>query len=340
MDKVTIRDIAESVGVSVSTVSRIINGKGKYSDSTRKAVLNAIHETQYTPNLVARTLRSNQSRLIGIMVPHMGSVHFSAISEMLVQELIKRGYTPLVCVTLDDEAIADTYFSALSLYNAAAIVHVFREIPVPAAFSSIPTVYLGTVPDGVKGCPRVLYDIVGGARSATNELIRSGARRIVYIQSDRMRSGHIGRYLGYQQALWENGIHLDEGLCLTISKEQGRTVQAVLEELLNRGASFDGVYANSLTSAIETISYLKSRGLCVPDDVRVITLDSGPLAEMYAPSISTIEGETRMACDAVVNAVQELLETGAVRAMSTCIPTTLHLRETTGAIGKTGGNRI
>ena len=103
---------------------------------------------------------------------------------------------------------------------------------------------------------------------------------------------------------------------------------------------FDGVYANSLTNAIETISYLKSRGLRVPDDVRVITLDSGPLAEMYAPSISTIEGETQMACDAVVNAVQDLLENGKVNTMSVCIPTTLHPRETTGVIEKKQGEKI
>lgn len=340
MSKVTIRDIAEATGVSVSTVSRIVNGKGKYSDSTRSAVMNAIREAQYTPNLVAQTLRSNQSKLIGIMVPYMGNENFSGISEMLVRELIKRGYTPIVCVTLHDEEIANTFFSALSLYNTAAIIHVFRETPVPAEFSDIPTVYLGTVPDGVEGCPRVLYDIVGGTRSATNELIRSGARKIVYIQSDRTRSGHIGRYLGYQQALWENGIHLDEGLCVTVSPERGKTVQDALGDLLDRGVPFDGVYANSLTNAIETISYLKSRGLRVPDDVRVITLDSGPLAEMYAPSISTIEGETQMACDAVVNAVQDLLENGKVNTMSVCIPTTLHPRETTGGIEKKQGEKI
>ena len=340
MPKVTIRDIAEAAGVSVSTVSRIINGKGKYSDSTRNAVMNAIREAQYTPNLVAQTLRSNQSKLIGIMVPHMGSTHFSGISEMLVRSLIKKGYTPMVCVTLDDEAIAGTFFSALSLYNAAAIIHIFRETPVPLELSEIPSVFLGTVPDGVEGCPRVLFDIVGGTRSATNELIRSGARRIVYIQSDRMRSGHIGRYLGYQQALWENGIQLDERLCLTVSKEQGRTVRDVLGELLEEGVAFDGVYANSLTSAIETISYLKGRGLRIPEDVRVITLDSGPLAEMYAPSISTIEEETQMACDAVVTAVEELLESGRASTMSVRIPTTLHPRETTGGTEQIGGKSL
>ena len=103
MEKITIRHIAEATGVSASTVSRIINGKGKYSEATKQAVWSAISAMGYSPNLAAQTLRSNTSSLVGIMIPKQSSEYFSNLCDRIIHEVMQEGYTPLVCVTLYDE---------------------------------------------------------------------------------------------------------------------------------------------------------------------------------------------------------------------------------------------
>ena len=129
MEKVTIRDIAEAAGVSTSTVSRIINGKGKYSQETKQTVWNAISSMGYSPNLIAQTLRSNTNPLVGIILPEGSSEYFSRLVNLLIHDMIRDGLIPMVCVTFHDENIEQAYCRTLSALNAGAIsrdVRVYR----------------------------------------------------------------------------------------------------------------------------------------------------------------------------------------------------------------------
>lgn len=329
MEKITIRHIAEAAGVSASTVSRIINGKGKYSESTKQTVWDAISAMGYSPNLVAQTLRSNTSSLVGIMIPKQSSEYFSNLCDCIIQKVMHEGYTPLVFVTLYDEEIEAAYCRTLVALNAGAVIYLFKETPVKPEGADIPAIFVGTAPTEAEGAAKILFDVVGGAKQATDELIRSGCKRILYFKSSRFRDGHWGRYLGYQQSLWENGLAAAEELNVVAGRREEHSVAQAVADLLHRKVCFDGIFANTVSTAVEAVNCLQKYGIRVPEDVKVISLENGPLAEMFSPSISAIEMDAQQTCQSVISALNQIIRQHNTQCSTIRIPSVLFARDST-----------
>ena len=333
-EKITIADIAQKVNVSPSTVSRIINQKGKYTEETIEKVQEAIQELGYSPNIAAKTLRTRKSNLVGIMISDITNDFFNSLADNLVRELIACDFSPVVCITYNDEKNEARYSRMLASLNASGIVYILKGTPVNPACAGIPSVFIGSAMEMTDTSMNIQFDIVGGAKKATEELISAGCRRILYLSSSRKRNSHVGRYLGFQQALWENGIELDERLTATTSKERGRRVSDVIDAVLENQVCFDGVFANTVTAAIEAVSYLKSKGFRIPEDIKVMSFENGRSAELYNPSISAIEMDpisTSHSAAAYLHAVVEDKQAGS-QIMR--VPATIYRRDSTDTSGK------
>lgn len=327
-DKVTIKDIAKATGVSASTVSRIINNKGKYTQETRQAVWDAIRDLKYSPNILAKSLRSKRSTLVGIMVPTLYDDFFGVLADHLARELLQFGFAPMVYSTYNDEEIEKRYCSMLVSLNASGMIYILKETPVYEEGASIPTIFIGNAPEVSENSVRILFDIVGGAKEATQELVDAGCRRIVYIESARRRESRVGRYLGYQQALWENGIPIDESLVITVGGKDYADISDALGRLIDRGIPFDGVFSNKVSGSIEVINFLKKKGLRVPEDIKIVSFENGRPAELYNPGISAIEMDTSQASESAVSILREMIERQEPLKKTIRIPAVLHRRET------------
>ncbi len=327
-DRVTIKDIAEAAGVSPSTVSRIINHKGKYTQETQQSVWDAIHTLKYSPNLMAKTLRSKKSMLVGILVPCINDDYFGALADHLAKTLIGCDFSPVACATFNDGAIEARYCDMLASLNACGMIYILKDTPVQESCQEIPSIFIGSAPELPENGVRILFDIVGGAKEATEELVNAGCRRIVYVASSRHRESQVGRYLGYQQALWENQIPVDESLVVSIGGKEGKTVADALEELLQAGIVFDGVFSNKISTSIEVMNYLKKRGLRIPEDVKVVSFENGKSAELYNPRISAIEMDPSLASESAVSMLRTMIYEGHPVQKVLRIPAVLHRRDT------------
>ncbi len=327
-ERITIKDIADKAGVSVSTVSRIINGKGSYPPETKKKVKDVINELHYRPSFLARTFREQSSPIIGIVVSSLQSDSFSSITDRLVEQFVNYGFYPFVCVTYNDEQIEEGYGHVLSSLNASGIIYIMKDSQVCEECKNIPTVFVGSDPDASNEGVRVAFDIISGAKNATEELIKAGSRKILYIETDRQRKQNIGRYLGYQQALWENGISPDEKLILKVNVRDEQAIISEMEKFLKRGIEFDAVFANTGSTAIHIIEFLKDKNIRVPEDVKLIAFEGGKIADYYRPRISAIEMDPIRASQAAFDCMCELIKNKECIEQIVRIPSIYHKGET------------
>jgi LacI family transcriptional regulator len=330
-DRVTIKDIAEATGFSPSTVSRIINKKGKYAQETQQTVWDAVQELKYSPNLMAKSLRSKKSALVGILIPTINDDYFGLLADNLAQKLIRYNFSPMICPTYNDEVIEARYCSMLAASDVCGIIYVLKDTPVHETCISVPSIFIGSAPESAAEGVRILFDMIGGARKATEELLNAGCRRIVYIEAARHRQRQLGRSLGYQQALWENGVSLDEDLVVTIGGQNNNSIGSALEELIDRKVLFDGIFSNKLSTSIEVLNTLKKRGIKVPQDVKMISFENGRSAELYTPGISSIGMDSSYTSEAAVSALKEMIDQGQPLKRTVRVPAVLYRRETTAA---------
>lgn len=328
-DRVTIKDIAEATGVSTSTVSRIINKKGKYTRETQQAVWDAIRELKYSPNLMAKSFRQKKSTLVGIIIPTINDDYFGLLADNLVKELIRCDFSPVVCAAYNDMEIEAGYCAMLASLNACGIIYVLKDTPVHETCTSIPSVFIGSAPSSSDNSVSILFDIVGGAKKATEELLNAGCRRIVYVESSRHREQQVGRSLGYQQALWENGIAVDENLIITIGGRDYPNIGEALDELMDKGIIFDGIFSNKIATSIEILNHLKKRGLRIPEDIRIVSFENGRSAELYNPGISAIEMDSFCTSESAVSILKSMIEREEPLKKTLRVPAVLYRRETT-----------
>lgn len=291
-----LKDVARLAGVSVKTVSNVVNGYVHVSGPMRERVQRAIDQLGYRPNVVARGLRSGRSGVIALAVPELDIPYFAELAQLVVSVAGERGYTVLVDRTggepeaerlvvagIRAQLVDGVIFSPLGL----ATEDLARRGDDDGA--GTPLVLIGErAPDGP--ADHLGVDNVAAARDATAHLLSTGRRRIAAIGEQRAAAGataHL-RLAGYTEALAGAGLAVDPALVVPASRFHRADGAAAMASLLDGGAAPDAVFCFNDTLALGALRTLYERGLRVPEDVAVIGFDDIEDGHFATPSLSTV----------------------------------------------------
>jgi DNA-binding LacI/PurR family transcriptional regulator len=306
-------DVARLAGVSVKTVSNVVNDYVHVSDKMRARVLAAVEELGYQPNLSARSLRSGRSGVIGLAVPELSLAYFAQLADEVIRAAEARNLVVLIEQTGGDRArelevlrsprlqLTDgLLFSPLGLsYEDAQLVDI-----------DAPLVLLGErIFDGP--ADHVTMQNVEAAKAATLHLIDKGRSRIAVVGAHEGEViGSAGlRLTGYRQALEERGIAYDEGLLAYVGLWHRANGADAMRRLLATGVEFDAVFAMNDELALGAMRVLQEAGLVIPNDVAVIGFDDVDEGRYSLPSLSTVDPGRREIAETAVETLIERIGT-------------------------------
>jgi len=325
-----LRVVAERAGVSVRTVSNVVNGYRHVAPATRAAVQEAIAAVGYRPNLAARQLRRGRTGLLGLVLPELTSPYFAELAALIVRQAAERDWTVLVDETRGDPARE----AALLAGSEARLVDGLIVSPwglspdqVAAAAGFRPLVLLGE--RAASSVDRVAIDNVAAARTATEHLLQTGRSSLVAIG----RQPHLAnqtaalRVRGFRQALRSAGLKSAAGRELattTLHRCDGMMAAATL---LDRGIDCDGLVCFTDELALGAIRALADRGVRVPDDVAVIGIDDIEDGRFSRPRLSTIAPDKQAIAETAVDRVLGRLNGVTVEPTEVVVGHRLIIRE-------------
>lgn len=293
--KATIRDIADLAGVSIATVSRVLNNKPDVDPVTREKVLRIVEEQQFVPSITASGMRK-RSRLIGVLIPDLT---WPLIPELMrgIGEVVGGTSYELILYSITDanheKDRSDVIDRIVGTRLAAGLLAVFpgRSARHLAELHSrdFPVVLIDDQGLPPEGTPWIGADNRLGAYEATRHLIRLGHQRIAHIQGPlKYRVSH-DRYQGYCDALKEAGISLDPALVMEgdFMPPAGRACTHALLDL-PAWERPTAIFAGSDYMAYGAISAIEQRGLRVPEDVAVVGFDDNPSSAHMEPALTTV----------------------------------------------------
>jgi LacI family repressor for deo operon, udp, cdd, tsx, nupC, and nupG len=290
-EEISIADVAEKAGVSVATVSRVLNHHTNVRPATRDRVLAAVAASGYRINELARNLRTAESRLLLTMVPDFGNPFYAAIVQGIDSVARQNGYFMLLCDTGADPGRERSYFDLLRGRRADGAICLD-----PAAVQKALVEEASALPwvaccefDPAAGVPYVGIDNHRAAGDAVRYLIGLGHRRIALINSGRGYLYSRQRFEGYCDALGAAGIDPDPAWHIDLDSLDYAAGAAAAQQLAALGKDRPtAVFAVSDTLAIGVINGLRSAGLRVPDDAAVVGFDDIAVAAQVDPPLTTV----------------------------------------------------
>ncbi|MBP1155810.1 MULTISPECIES: LacI family DNA-binding transcriptional regulator [unclassified Paenibacillus] len=289
MSNITIKEIADLAGVSVATVSRVLNGNGRYSDETKQRVLGIAEKFNYRTNVVAKSLRTNQSKTIGVIVPDITNEFFAKIALAIEHVLVPYGYSIFICNTSEDHEKEKRFVRDLESKGVDGLIYVSGNMNIPdeATIKRLPIVCINRRDPQNQEFVVVESDNYNGGFVATEELIAQGCKHIVIVKDERDIVPMNERYRGYREALKKHGILLDLDLVIEIPVDVHHAEKA-MQHLLGRGVKFDGIFACTDWLAIGALKALQQNHIHVPQEVQVIGFDNILVGEHSHPTLTTI----------------------------------------------------
>jgi LacI family transcriptional regulator len=290
-ETVTIYDVAREAGVSMATVSRVVNGNPNVKPATRKKVLDVIRSLGYRPNAVARGLASKKTTTVGVVIPDISHMFYAELARGVEDIASMYHYNIILCNSdLNKEREIQLIETLLEkqvdglLFLGGEITEAHREL---FSVSAVPVV-LAATRDEKKELPFVTIDQIQAAKEATSVLILEGNRRIAFIGGPLTDPvGGYPRWLGYKEALEENGLTFDEKL-VRLGNYRYRSGFEAMKELLQTEPEITAVFATSDEMAVGAMHAALDLGRRVPDDLSVIGFENIPLASQVRPLLSTV----------------------------------------------------
>ncbi|WP_027796578.1 LacI family DNA-binding transcriptional regulator [Paraburkholderia acidipaludis] len=285
----SIAEVAARVGVSVATVSRVLNGHANVRPATRERVLAEIETSGYRVNELARNLRTAESRLLLTMVPDFGNPFYAEIVRGIDGVARQHGYFTLLCDTGADAGRERSYFDLLRRHRADGAICLDPATVQHAnqAATALPWVACCEFDPGV-GVPYVGIDNFLAARDAVRHLIARGRRRIALINSDEHYLYAQQRRDGYLDALAQAGLEARDAWRVNVNcLDYGAGAEAAAA-LMRQAEAPDAIFAVSDTLAVGVINGLRGAGRRVPDDVAVVGFDDIALAAQVDPPLTTV----------------------------------------------------
>lgn len=288
---VTMREVAEAAGVSIATVSLVVNDKKKarIGHDARERVHKAIRDLGYRPNALAKNLVSGNSRFIGLVADAIATTPFAGqIIHGAQDEAWKHGYVLLVANTDGNEPAEREAIGMMLEHQVRGILYstwYHRAAVVPDALRETDFVLVDCYsPDG--DAPAVVPDEVQGGRAATQLLIHSGHRRIALINTTTPSPARDGRLLGYRKALEGAGLRFDDALVFDAAPDQEGGYDTV-DALLSSDAT--AVFCHNDRVAMGLYDGLRRRGLTIPEDMAVVGFDNQEvIAAHLRPPLTTV----------------------------------------------------
>ena len=343
MTRIRLQDVAERAGVSIKTVSNVVNNKGTITATTRARVEEALAELRYRPNVAARHLRRGNSGMIAVALPEITQPYFAEIASELVRAAKARHLTVLLNQTdgrLETErAVCDGVDMPL-MDGLVLSPLVLSSQDLRRRTDSTPLVLLGEHVDGTTGFAHVAIDNRAAAAAATEHLARIGRRRIAAIGAKHAADDAAPaetaelRLAGYRDALGTAGLPWREELVGTVRDFHRAVGAAAMHRLLELAEPPDAVFCFNDLLALGALRALRDHGLTAPDDVAVIGIDDIEEGRFSAPSLSTVAPDKRAIAE---TAIDLLLGTRAPEEGSATTVVGHHLvaRESTGGTGGT-----
>lgn len=311
MSRSRLVDVAQLAGVSIKTVSNVVNGNAHVSPQMRSRVTAAIEELHYVPNLTARTLKTGRTGIIALALPDLSVPYFAELAKYVTEAAERRGYTILVDQT---EGRADRErLVAKGLRNHVIDGLIFSPLAmgvseIAEAADGTPMVLLGECRHPAN-MDHVAIDNVGAAAAATRHLLRIGRRRIAAVGAplDRRTGTGALRVEGYRSALVEAGHRFDPELVIaTTDFHRSEGVRAI-EQLLALSEPPDAVFCCNDLLALGVLYAARRHGLTVPTDLAVAGFDDIEETRFSNPTLTTISPDKqRIACIAVDLLVRRL----------------------------------
>lgn len=325
----TIQDVAKHAGVSISTVSRVLNGTARVNPDVVTRVRTAIEALNYQPSRAARALRSNQSSIIGLLITDIQNPFFTSLVRGVEDVAQRNGYSVILCNSDENPVKEQQYIEVLCSQRVAGAIVVptreqghslqpFRElgIPVVAVDRRVKDPEIDTV----------LVDNQRGAFQAVKHLCDNGYRRIGLVTGPQTATTGRERLLGYRQALAEANIPLDTSLERygSFKTEAGLRYAG---ELLDLEEPVDALFVANNLLTIGALEAVNKRNLRIPEDIAIVAFDDIPWAALSTVSLTTVTQPVyELGSTATMRLFQRLQKGKSFTRQEIALASELHIR--------------
>jgi LacI family transcriptional regulator len=298
----SIKDVARLAGVSIGSVSNVINGKGSVKQSTRSAVEKAIAELDFKPNEVARNLKTNTTRIVALLLPNIHNSFFSKFAYYIEDELDKYDYKLMLCNSGGKPEKERNYLKMLQQQKVAGIVGItYNEID-HLLNTNIPMI--GIDRDFGQKIMCVTSDNYHGGQLALEHLYAAGCRNVVYVGGQPPTESQIvKREDGFREAARVKGI-----VSHSLVRPDPLDFAHLTEEFMQLHADADGIFVSSDNLAAYMIERMKMYGIKVPEDLKVIGYDGVQDENYFHPILATIVQPVEEMARAIVQLLFQKIE--------------------------------
>ena len=293
---VTLKQIAEELGISVATVSKALKEYSDVSKRTRALVRETAHRLNYKPNSFAVNLRTKESKTIGIIIPEIVHHFFSSVIKGIVSQAEKKGY---LVIMLQSNESYDLEKKQLDLLISKRVDGILISLANGTGnFDHIKNVISQDIPlvmfdkiAKVVNCSKVIIDDRKAAYMAAQYLINIGCKKIAHFRGPLLPQNSIDRFLGYKQALLDNNIKYDSSLvyineCSDKSFEEGKKNA---KQLLKDHKDVDGIFINTDLVAIGAMTLFLEKGIKIPEQINIVGFSNWFMSSVISPSLTTVD---------------------------------------------------
>lgn len=290
MDKqtVTIYDVAREAGVSMATVSRVVNGNTNVRPATKEKVLEVIERLDYRPNAVARGLASKKTTTVGVIIPNVTNLFFSSLALGIDDVASMYGYN-IILANADHKAPQQVLNSVLAK-QVDGIVYMGHYLPEEVRSeikrSRTPFVLAGLTDDDEE-IAFVNIDYRLAFKQAVTKLIENGSQNVAFLAAEPYYEMNTDRFDGYKDALTEAGRPVKENLLFKVQDTRFKDGDEIAQAIQASEADALVVVGDEL--AVTVANYLMDNGVNIPEDFQLMSSNNSPLVDLVRPHLSSIE---------------------------------------------------
>lgn len=288
---VKIKDIAEYLNISIATVSRVLNNKDRVDEKTRKRVLDALEKFQYHPNEIARSLKSKNTRAIGLILPDITNLFSAKVFKGVIEVAREHGYYVIFCNGEEDKHREEEYTTLLLQKQISGLIIAIegRDANFYGQYQklNIPVVFIDNIPKINDNFDYVGIDNVKASYELTKHLIKIGHKKIAIITNPLNESVSEDRFKGWEKAFVEHNIPVRKKWIGIVSQQPEDGYKA-MKEFLKAGDVPTAIFAANNFLAYGAMRAIMDAGLKIPDDIALVCFDAIDFLGIIKPEITSV----------------------------------------------------